>query len=107
MNEIELKKEFDVLVSPEDIELFKQFDEIEKRVKAKKSEMREGVLNFLKENNLLSDGYEQDGIRFTYVKPSVKKIVDTQLLKDEGLYEHFLKESKVDESVRISIKYED
>ena len=107
MNEIELKKEFDVLVSPEDIELFKQFDELEKRVKAKKSEMREGVLNFLKENNLLSDGYEQDGIRFTYVKPSVKKIVDTQLLKDEGLYEHFLKESKVDESVRISIKYED
>lgn len=107
MNELELKKEFDVLVSPEDIELFKQFDEIEKRVKAKKSEMREGVLNFLKENNLLSDGYEQDGIRFTYVKPSVKKIVDTQLLKDEGLYEHFLKESKVDESVRISIKYED
>ena len=107
MNELELKKEFDVLVSPEDIELFKQFDELEKRVKAKKSEMREGVLNFLKENNLLSDGYEQDGIRFTYVKPSVKKIVDTQLLKDEGLYEHFLKESKVDESVRISIKYED
>ena len=104
MNELELKKEFDVLVSPEDIELFKQFDELEKRVKAKKSEMREGVLNFLKENNLLSDGYEQDGIRFTYVKPSVKKIVDTQLLKDEGLYEHFLKESKVEESVRSSIK---
>lgn len=106
MNELALKEKFGELVTQDDLEMFRKFDEIEKRVKAKKSELQESVMSFLKENDL-TEGFEMDGVRFTYVKPSKRKIADIQKMKDEGVYELYTKESEVKESVRISIQYED
>jgi hypothetical protein len=48
-----------------------------------------------------------DGLKFTYVKGSVRKTVDTKKLQEEmpEIYNKFLKESNVKSSIRTSVEY--
>ncbi|MBR2680127.1 MAG: hypothetical protein IKE23_05155 [Exiguobacterium sp.] len=100
-------KEFYDVISPEDIELLKKFDELEKRVKVVKDTLKANGYEFLEKNNLLDVGYEQDGVVLSYKRPYTKKMVDTQAMKDQGLYDDFLKDVEVKGSVSITVKYED
>lgn len=106
-SKLALKDEFNALFSPEDIEMLVKFDELEKRVKAMKDAKNESLKQFLIDNDLTEEGFENSKIRISYVKPSVRKVVDTKKLKEEGLYELYVKDSNVSDSVRISIKYEE
>ena len=45
---------------------------------------------------------DQGDLRFTYIAPTVRKVVDTQALKEQGLYDEFTKDTNVSDSVRIS-----
>ena len=100
-------KDFYEVISKEDIEFIKKFDEMEKRAKVVKDMLKNKGYEFLEKNNLLDEGFSQDGIRLTYKKPYTKKQVDTQALKDQGLYEEFLKDVQVSGSVMFSVEYED
>lgn len=48
-----------------------------------------------------------DGLKFTYVKGSVRKTVDSKKLQEEmpEIYNKFLKESNVKSSIRTSVEY--
>lgn len=48
-----------------------------------------------------------DGLKFTYVKSSVRKTVDSKKLQEEmpEIYNKFLKESNVKSSIRTSVEY--
>lgn len=107
MNELEVKEKFELLLPKKDIEFLKKFDEDEKRAKVLKDFIKKKGYEFLESNGLLEEGYEQDGVKLSYKKPFTKKVVDTQALKDEGLYELYTKDSEVSGSVSISFKYED
>ena len=106
-SKLALREEFNALFSPEDVEMLIKFDELEKRVKAMKDAKNESLKKFIIDNNLTEEGFENNKIKISYVKPSTRRIVDTQKLKDEGLFDDYSKESKMSDSVRISIKYED
>ena len=105
MNEIELKEKFDVLVPHETIEQIKSLQEIKARLSVIEEEARTKMKEFLAENNLPE--YTQDGITFTSVPGYTKKSVDTNKMKEEGVYELYTKEVAVKPSIRISIEYED
>lgn len=105
-SKLALRDEFNALFSPEDVELLVKFDELEKRVKTMKNEKNEALKKFIIDNDL-KDGFENNRIKITYIKPSKKNVVDTKKMKEEGVYELYTRETNVSDSVRISIKYED
>lgn len=72
-----------------------RMDMLEKRIK-------EAMLNAMKENNVKS--FENDNVRITYKNATTRKTVDTQALKDEGLFDLYCKETPVKESVQITWK---
>ena len=43
----------------------------------------------------------------SYKKPYTRKSVDTDKLKDDGLYDNYLKETEVNSSVSMTIKKEE
>ena len=106
-NDLILKEKFDVLISNDTIEFIKKFKEMEARMKVLDSEIKEKAKEFLEQNNLLDEGYEQDGIRFAYVKPHKRRQVDTKKLKDEGLYDDYSYEKEYKGYATYSVKYED
>jgi len=105
MNDL-VKKEFNEIFSPSDIEMLIKFEELETRVKAMKAEKDEALKEFLIRNNLTEEGFENDDIRITYVRPSTRKVIDSEALKKDGIYDLYTKESKVKDSVRVKVKYE-
>lgn len=65
-------------------------------------EIKNAMLEAMEKNNIKS--FENDFLKINYKAPSVRKSVDTQALKDAGLYEFYLKESPVKSSVTVSFK---
>lgn len=45
---------------------------------------------------------DQGDLKFTYVAPTTRKVVDTNALKEQGLYDEFTKDTRVSDSVRIT-----
>lgn len=68
----------------------------------KMDEVKNAMLHAMEENGI--KGFENDLMKITYKAPSVRKSVDTKRLKDEGLYDLYLKESPVKSSVVVSFK---
>lgn len=92
------------IYTPEETKLIKQFYEMKAQVEILEKEKRKELANIMRENGI--DWIENDDFRVSYVGPSVKKIVDTQKLKDDGIYDIYTKESNVSESVRITVKWQ-
>lgn len=103
-NNLIVQEEVNALFSPSDIDLLIKFEEIEAKAKVLKETKTKALLEIMKKYNIKS--FKNDDLSITYVEPSVRKVVDTQRLKEEGLYEIYSKETPVKESVRISINYE-
>lgn len=78
-----------------------KIEEQEQAIKAKLIEMFENTSNL--EKNYVS----VDGLRFTYVKPTTRKSVDTKFLKEEypDIYKQCIKESPIKSQIRTSIDY--
>jgi hypothetical protein len=72
-----------------------KMDMLEKQIK-------EAMLKAMEENGVKS--YESDNVRITYKAPTVRSTVDTQALKEQGLYDSFVKTSSVKASVSITWK---
>ena len=87
----------------EEIEMKLKAFQIEKaRMEMLEKEIKEAMLTAMEQNGIKS--YESDNVRITYKAPSTRKSVDSNALKEQGLYEAFLKESPVKASVVISWK---
>ena len=103
MSEI-IKQQNNEIFTSQDVETIKLFKEYEVKFKEICNQKREQLLDYMKKNNLTS--YNENGLLIVYKKPTTRKQVDTQKLKDLGIYNTVLKESEVSESVSISVKYE-
>ncbi len=110
MNEVALKEKNE-LVTKEDIEFLIWFDEQKKRAKVIEDRIKESAHDFLEKNELLEEGYkaELDGatLRIYETKPYKKNQVDTKALKEQGIYDQFVKDVWVKGSVRIQVDYDD
>lgn len=80
----------------------KAFQEEKARMDLLEKEIKEAMLKAMVDYGVKS--YESENVRITYKEPSVRKSVDTQALKDEGLYEMFLKTTPVKPSVVVTWK---
>ena len=59
-------------------------------------------VNDMEQNGIKS--FENDFLKITYVAPTTRKTIDSNALKEQGLYEMFLKDSPVKSSVKVSFK---
>ena len=55
-------------------------------------------------NPASAKSFENDFLKITYKAPTTRKSVDTKALKDEGLYDLYLKETPVKSSVTVTFK---
>lgn len=104
MNEVAVKEE-NALLTKDDIEFIRRYDEIKKRYKVWESSHEEMFRKFLEDSG--SDSYTQDGTTIYLTRPYTKKQIDVQALKDEGLYDLYTKDVEVKGSLKIKVEYED
>ena len=106
-NELSLKEQFDLMIPKETVEFIKKFNEMEARMKIINEQIKADGKKFLEDNDLLDKGYEQDGIKIIMTKPYEKTVVDTQKMKDEGIYELYSNKKSYDGYIKVSVNYDD
>jgi len=97
-----VKKEINEIVTDDVLDMFVQLEYYEQQIDLWKFKVKDQIKELFKANNIKS--FKNDYIEITYVAPSTRKSVDTQKLKDLGLYDDFCKESPVAESLRVKLK---
>lgn len=107
MANITLKEKFEVFIPADTVEFIKKFKEMEARMKVIDADIKEKAKEFLEQNNLIDEGYEQDGIKLTYCKPYKKTILDINKLKEEGVYDEYSYEKEYDGYVKYAVKYDE
>ena len=91
------------LVLAEEVEEKLKAFQLEKaRMDMLEKQIKEAMLKSMELNGIKS--YESENVRITYKAPTTRSTVDTQALKEQGLYDVFSKESPVKSSVVITWK---
>lgn len=75
------------------------FNEQKAAMELKEKRIKEAILQAMEENNIKS--FENDFVLIKYIPQTTRKSVDTAKMKDEGVYEIYLKESEVKSQVRL------
>ena len=85
-------------------ELYIEYNKIKKELEEIEADFKAKLIEQF-ESNEGTTFVEKDGLRFTYVKPSVRVSVDGKKLEEEEpeIYQKYLKETKVRSSIRTSI----
>mgnify|MGYP000009354495 CR=1 FL=1 len=65
-------------------------------------EIKQAMLKAMEDNDIKS--FENDFVKITYKAPTTQKRVDTEALKEQDLYDMFLKETPVKSSVMLTWK---
>lgn len=107
MNELTIKDKFELAIPKEKIEFLKKFYEMKARAKVYEDEINVAGEMFLTQNGLLETGYEQDGFKITKTKDHERVMIDTQKLKEEGLYDLYAKKVNVKGHIKFSFGYDD
>ena len=105
--ELTIKEKFDLTIPKDKVDFLKKFYEMKARAKVYEEEINMCAEQFLTENDLLEEGYQQDSLKIIRTKNYKKKFVDTQKLKEEGLYDLYTKEVEVEGHIKVSFEYED
>lgn len=63
-------------------------------------QLKNALLNAMEENGIKS--FKNENVTITYKEATTRKTVDTNALKEQGLYDSFVKESPVKSSVVIT-----
>lgn len=89
-------------IAKEASEKLKQLYAFKAEFDVKMDDLKNQMLKAMIDNNIKV--FENDFMKITLKNASVRKSVDTQALKDAGLYELYLKEVPVKESVIVTWK---
>ena len=89
-------------IAQEASEKLKQLYAVKAEFDVRMDDLKNQMLKAMIDNNIKV--LENDFMKITLKNASVRKSVDTQALKDDGLYELYLKEVPVKESVIITWK---
>ncbi len=79
-----------------------EFQKQKEVMELKEKKIKQAILDAMEKNEIKS--FENDLVKITYIEPTTRKTVDSKALKEQGLYDMFLKESKVKASVKMSWK---
>ena len=72
------------------------------KLQVEEDKLKQALLEAMKNNDIKK--IENDVFTASYTAPSTRKSVDTKKLKDEGVYEYYLKETPVKASIKLSYK---
>lgn len=78
------------------------FNEQKAAMEMKEKRIKEAILQAMEENNIKS--FENDFVSIKYIPQATRKSVDTAKMKEEGVYDVYLKESEVKSQVRLTWK---
>lgn len=95
-------KEMNALITDDLIEQLEQLDYLEYQIKQFKASNKEKIKEIFKKYNIKS--FKNDYITISYVDAGLKKQLDTQKLKDDGLYEKYIVMRPYEDQVRITKK---
>lgn len=89
-------------ITKEASEKLKQLYAVKAEFDVRMDELKNAMLQAMEENGIKS--FENDFMKITYKAQTVRKSVDTARLKEERLYDLYLKESVVKPSVVVTFK---
>ena len=92
----------EIEVAQEILSELKRMNDIKAELEMKEKEVKQAVLEAMEENGVKS--FNSDVVRITYIAPTTRMSVDTNALKEQGLYDAFSKASHVKASVRMEYK---
>lgn len=99
-----VKKEMNEIITDTLLDQLVQVQYLEQQIEIWKFQNKEKIKEIFKAYNVKS--FKNEYIEITYVPETTRKSVDTNKLKQAGIYEEFCKESPVKESLRIKLKEE-
>jgi hypothetical protein len=91
-----------IVVAEDVLQKFHEFQVVKARMELEEKKVKEAVLKAMEDNGIKS--FENDFVKITYKAPTTRKSIDSNALKEQGLYESFLKESPVKSSVVMTWK---
>ena len=94
------KAEHGELFTENEIAQIRDFMSLKKRIDEIIEEGKKKAIEYMKANDIKS--FENEYYKITLTQATTKKVVDTDKMKKEGIYQSYLKESPVSESVRIT-----
>lgn len=89
-------------IAQEFLTQWKEFQQQKEVMELQEKKVKQALLEAMEANGIKK--WDNELLSATYVEPQVRKIVDTQALKSEGLYDLYTKESVTKPSVRITWK---
>ena len=92
-------------LSTERLEIIKQFIYYKQQVESFEGELKDAFKQLV-ENGLPVNSVDLGNIILSYKKGFTKKSVDTDKMKEEGVYEKYLKDTEVSSTVIMKIKKE-
>lgn len=95
-------KEINPIITDDFLEKLEMMEALEQQIEMFKTEHREQIKEIFKKYGVKS--FKNDYISITYVPETMQKRVDNQRLKDDGIYDKYLKFVPVKEQIRITKK---
>ena len=83
-------------------EKLRSFMKLKKEIEGIEQDLKKLALTYMQDNDFLE--LDSEVMKIKYVAPFTRKSVDTEKLKEHGLYDEYSKETTVSPSVRIIIK---
>lgn len=91
-----------ITIAEDAMQALHAFQVMKAEMELKEKEIEQAILKAMETNDIKS--FENEFVKITYKAPSTRKTVDTNALKEQGLYEMFVKESPVKSSVVMAWK---
>lgn len=91
-----------IVVAEDVLERFHEFQVLKAKMEMEEKKVKEALLQAMEEHGIKS--FENDFVKITYKAPTTRKSIDSNALKEQGLYDAFLKESPVKSSVVMTWK---
>lgn len=86
-------------------ELSLEIEKLEKELKIEKELVLENFRNMSEEDVALCENkLEENGITVKYYPKSISKSVDTAKMKEDGIYDKYLKETPKTDYIKVSVK---
>lgn len=92
----------EIIVAQETLNKIKTLNEYTIQLNTLMDKVKEELMSAMKEHDIKS--IDNEVFKAVYKAPTTRKSVDTQALKEQGLYDSFLKESPVKESLTVTFK---
>lgn len=89
------------------LDIINNFVYYKKQVETFESEIKDKFKELVESGAIPVNSIDLGGIILSYKKPYTTKRVDTDKLKEDGIYEDYLKKSEVKSSVSMTVKKED